>query len=776
MLTKQVRNNDGYNEFCEKLDGIVVDAARYPQRSGDPIAVYTAAAEALPCFEQVLVQLVGRAAGAEPKMRVASLKHVFRTLQKHALRVDGGTPTEFEMACDIVRGSIVCGSMGDLLRVLEALLAMQAESRVVIVRVKNRFAHPTAAGWADAMVNFICLGSSAGAAGEHVCELQLVHETMLTARKEFGGHNAYAAFREAAELRECAVGGFLVEQLGAAIEALDTSRAAIQAAVMAVSVATAAREGAALDVVEATRVPLLETISNTVDELLALGSLRNAASFSLASCFMMAADAIVCGSHFRAHLVPWRSIASGLSQQVVMFCAAPPAVTLGAAFRSIVVSATTAAEEEEAALEMVVVAQTQMMKAVKTAHAQMAVLQAACALLPIDAGSAAATGRETLDQGERAMARAVSAAETGNKVCGSVGDAVIRNIARACERLAAIDLSGCTWVTDGGIQELARQCPSLATVNLSGCTWITDGSVGELALNCTGLATVNLSGCIWVTDRGIIELARNCADLEAVNISGCVLVTDSGVGELAQHCVRLVTIHLGGCFMVTDRGVSLLALHCTGLTWASFDSNLGCAGRCASRRPTWPFTDGGISDFKRKLPTCTVGRHKDGENVKHPHWAKLCYRCASAASLPQWLSGPEEAHAAVAALVKHGSWRRTVTVIVSYMVLLVVCVALHGRASILGNVFVGVLVVVLFLLSFGVKGDAQGVLLLVLVTTVSPHLLPEPFIAPLMAIIVRACTGAFLLAVWTQGFVGMLADAFGAKFSHKDTEGRVKDD
>ena len=28
---------------------------------------------------------------------------------------------------------------------------------------------------------------------------------MLKARKEFGGHNAYAAFREAAELLACAV-------------------------------------------------------------------------------------------------------------------------------------------------------------------------------------------------------------------------------------------------------------------------------------------------------------------------------------------------------------------------------------------------------------------------------------------------------------------------------------------------------------------------------------------------------------------------------------------
>jgi serine/threonine protein kinase len=84
--------------------------------------------------------------------------------------------------------------MGGLGAVLTALLALQAQGVIIIVRIKNRFEHPTPARWADAMVNLMCRGS------EHVCELQLVHATMLKARKEFGGHNAYAAFREAAEL------------------------------------------------------------------------------------------------------------------------------------------------------------------------------------------------------------------------------------------------------------------------------------------------------------------------------------------------------------------------------------------------------------------------------------------------------------------------------------------------------------------------------------------------------------------------------------------------
>ena len=109
---------------------------------------------------------------------------------------------------------------------LRALLRLQEEGGIVIVRTKNRFTSPTPAGWADAMLNIICMApaeSQGAVAAEdhtgaplahgHVCELQLIHATMLKARKEFGGHNAYAAFREAAELLEFIVDGLLPPSL-----------------------------------------------------------------------------------------------------------------------------------------------------------------------------------------------------------------------------------------------------------------------------------------------------------------------------------------------------------------------------------------------------------------------------------------------------------------------------------------------------------------------------------------------------------------------------------
>ena len=89
-----------------------------------------------------------------------------------------------------------------LVAVLAILLQMHGEKHLTLVRGKNRFSHPTPGGWADGMLNFSVrvLGEGGGAALDFVCELQLIHGKLLTARKEMGGHAVYGGFRCAAEL------------------------------------------------------------------------------------------------------------------------------------------------------------------------------------------------------------------------------------------------------------------------------------------------------------------------------------------------------------------------------------------------------------------------------------------------------------------------------------------------------------------------------------------------------------------------------------------------
>jgi WD40 repeat protein len=83
----------------------------------------------------------------------------------------------------------------------------------VVVRVKDRFKHPSGGGWRDVMVNFYVVSDGA----KHVCEVQLVHNSLLTARKGLPGHIIYGVVRNATEVLEFL--GLLERGLGALVSA-----------------------------------------------------------------------------------------------------------------------------------------------------------------------------------------------------------------------------------------------------------------------------------------------------------------------------------------------------------------------------------------------------------------------------------------------------------------------------------------------------------------------------------------------------------------------------
>ena len=68
----------------------------------------------------------------------------------------------------------------------------------MVVRVKDRFKHPSGGGWRDVMINFYVVGDGA----KHVCEVQLVHKSLLTARRGLPGHVIYGVVRNATEVLE----------------------------------------------------------------------------------------------------------------------------------------------------------------------------------------------------------------------------------------------------------------------------------------------------------------------------------------------------------------------------------------------------------------------------------------------------------------------------------------------------------------------------------------------------------------------------------------------
>ena len=118
-----------------------------------------------------------------------------RIVEKAALNAKD--PSSHRGVFDVVRGMVVCASLRSVAQVLRRVAECDA---IELVRVKDRFlAEPSPGGWRDCMVCFVL---KADDKARHVCELQIAHAQLLTARKGLPGHAVYNRARNASELLE----------------------------------------------------------------------------------------------------------------------------------------------------------------------------------------------------------------------------------------------------------------------------------------------------------------------------------------------------------------------------------------------------------------------------------------------------------------------------------------------------------------------------------------------------------------------------------------------
>jgi len=139
----------------------------------------------------------GGAGQGEERKAKTGLKKTSRVVEKSALRPGEGRGRS-KWVCDVVRAMLVATSMSAVGSIVRGLLALHEAGALRVVRIKDRFAQPSAGGWRDLMVNFVIVGDPT----RHVCEVQVVHEMMLTARKGLPGHAIYGIVRSAMELIE----------------------------------------------------------------------------------------------------------------------------------------------------------------------------------------------------------------------------------------------------------------------------------------------------------------------------------------------------------------------------------------------------------------------------------------------------------------------------------------------------------------------------------------------------------------------------------------------
>ncbi len=122
------------------------------------------------------------------------MKSLVRIAEKAAL--NARKPGSHHGVFDVVRGMVVCPSLHSVSQVLRQLAAC---AEIQLVRMKERFfAEPSPGGWRDFMACFVIKGDGT----RHVCELQIAHRELLSARKGLPGHAVYNRARNAGELLE----------------------------------------------------------------------------------------------------------------------------------------------------------------------------------------------------------------------------------------------------------------------------------------------------------------------------------------------------------------------------------------------------------------------------------------------------------------------------------------------------------------------------------------------------------------------------------------------
>lgn len=208
-------SRQAFDNFVEEAD----DVAEYLGRNGvlvqttqDPSKLLADARKVKPVYDAFIRAVASKSAG---RILHSKIKGRYRIAEKIALR----PPAEkkrFPGACrvrDVVRGAIVYGRMSELHAGFQLIVQSDVQicektysdaeaagltTRIVMRGVKNRFGRPTTAGWADCMIAFSLKGDD----NKHICELQLIHQEMMTVRRECGAHDAFCIFRSAAELLE----------------------------------------------------------------------------------------------------------------------------------------------------------------------------------------------------------------------------------------------------------------------------------------------------------------------------------------------------------------------------------------------------------------------------------------------------------------------------------------------------------------------------------------------------------------------------------------------
>jgi len=187
---------DAFNIFQKQIVEIMesTNTTHISQPTTDIEILYDSAHAAYPQYNRICADIAEKTGG---QFTPAPIKHVYRAIEKTALRPDETNRFECTNVYDVVRGALVYDTISEVLVGLQEVC-----KRFIVVRIKNRFVPVGKAslsgGWRDVVVNMRIKGDRS----KHVLEVQIHMSSLLKVRSSLGGHFIYAKYRALSEALE----------------------------------------------------------------------------------------------------------------------------------------------------------------------------------------------------------------------------------------------------------------------------------------------------------------------------------------------------------------------------------------------------------------------------------------------------------------------------------------------------------------------------------------------------------------------------------------------
>jgi len=435
-------------------------------------------------------------------------------------------PGHANLTCDLVRGMAICTNMSVIHKFISYLTrhhtgftdktGKRHAATIERVRLKDRFVNASDGGWRDFMDNFIIRGLNPAESDEHICELQIVHDMMIVARKGLPGHVVYGKVRNACEISLLYNGGTDKKHFDELFW-----KGKQQAALAMLFIKC---KGQHWNPTQRAGWCMSDDLSKWAG--VGLNSQKKVTSLDLSKRKLEDEGLMV---EMLRPLKQLKEINLKESSRHIRSSKNDDYQSLGDKELHVISSS------RELATRLIEKANFDF-----------------CASITDDGLDKFAAGCPELREIEL-------------QECDEVSDEGVKKLVGHCKKLRRLNLKECDKISDEGLKNLGT-VRTLEELDLQDCDKITDNGLTYLK----GMKVLNLNYCSEITDKGLTNIAiASGTSLEDISLTE-LQVSDTGVTDLVRKTPNLKSISLYQCRKIGDAAVSAIAENCDKLEKADF--------------------------------------------------------------------------------------------------------------------------------------------------------------------------------------------------------------